>query len=246
VTCDETASALALIVAVAVDPSSMTRAASAPGVLSPETPGPAAEAPAPAPQQPPPSIETAPLDQGVAPEGAQILDRWRWLLAVSAEATGGPAPALTPALRLAVAARLFPSIAPTVRLSAARSVDRTVKTEDGREAELTWTAARLEGCVVFPFSLVELEPCAGAEGGILHGEGTTGVVEPKRADRAWWAALAGGRMRFLPAELLTVELGAGALVPLRRDEFFLQQDTPVHQPPAVAAFFGFGLGVRFK
>ena len=238
--CAEVVAALALIVAVAIDPSSLTR----PPAPPPEPTEPP-EQPPPEPLPPPrPPPEPDPPPPRPPPEAPPELV---WTVGLGVEGLSAVAPGLTLAGRLFVDARVETeeTLEPAFRLSVARGLERIVTSEDDREIQLTWTSGRAEACLSSTVGQVVLEPGAVFEGGILQGAGGQGVVGATSRTRPWLAIGPVARVAFSPLDPLRLELQAGGLVPLVRDSFRLTGPrTTVFEVPPVAAHGALGVGVR--
>lgn len=217
--CDEVTRALALIVALALDPDASADAPAAP---------PPAEPARPAPPPPPLAARPRPADSAV------------WLGAgATVGLTGGVAPALTPYAGLFVEAGLRGS-SPSLRLSALRA--RATTQTDAGSAELDWLALRSSACPVGLGSRLFARACVTFDAGRLRGRGYA-TLEPRSESSTWYGpgvALGLGARLFGP---LSLGADLGVVAPLTRDRFYFGPDVTAHRIPALAGYFGLGLGL---
>ncbi|HEY3496701.1 MAG TPA: hypothetical protein VGK73_18505 [Polyangiaceae bacterium] len=222
--CDEAVQALALIVAILIDPLAAT--------------GPVFAVPA------PPATPVEP----VSPVSPRAERRWFVLAGTELAFEGGIAPGLSPGIRVSAAAfrRSPASIVSSLRLSAFRFASGTVPAAGGASAAFELTGGRLEACS-FGFASWPLRvvPCLFGELGALAASGTH--PERSHSETVFWAA-AGPAVRASAelANVLYVELEAGAVLPLVAYDFgFEGEPVPAHETPVIAGEFSAGLGVRF-
>ena len=257
-TCGDVASALALVAALAIDPS----AAAPPSESPPPTPptGPTAaptSAPTSAPTAAPTTAPTATPIASKAAEPARIetiapasmpeeTARFRIGVGGDASINGGIAPSTL------LGFRAFVDVARERRggfLGSMRAAIEHATTGDidvqGGGARFTWTTFTLDFCPVRESrSFLRIAPCARVEGGALAAEGTR--VVPPRSDLRVWVAL-DALLRIdaiLPGPFF---LGAalGLRAPLLRDRFFFEPDVTIYRPPAVGWLANVGGGVTF-
>lgn len=211
--CRELAEALALIIALAVDPELMSREP-----IAAEEPEPVAEEPEPVADEQPDPVEEQPDPKEEAPD--PIEDQ-------------PPEPPPTTSLRgFGLALRggaAFAVIAPAsarVQLSAS-SFGRWWRAELGISTSIpqpidigrfSITAAELRGCFVPERRAVEFPLCVGVEAGAMTGVGTVGGG--RRATAPWLAASPGvGVSWVLLQDRLALDLRADALLPIVRPAF---------------------------
>jgi hypothetical protein len=225
-TCSDVADALALMVALAIDPS-----ASAPTVAAtPEAP-PAAPPPS---ALPAPSPAPRPTDGGVfgGVDLALAGDVVPQLLMAGSPYVGWRSPA----------ERLW---SPAFRVAFVRAETGTLPLAGG-SATFTWTVGRLDGCpIAWPRRPVRVSACVRVEAGTLQAAGVD-VPAPQTALQAWVSAgpLARAEWSFLPPVFVDVE--AGALVRLTQDRFLLHPSmTPAFEVAPVGATAGVGVGALF-
>lgn len=136
-------------------------------------------------------------------------------------------------------------VAPAFRLAASRSLDRDRMPAIGT-ASLHWTQAALEGCPL-RFLLVPTlaaRPCVGISGGVLNAEGTVAGAARQRS-RPWSSLSAHGRLSWEPSSTFSLEIEAGAVLPLVRETFFFEPSVPVYEAPIVAFLGRAGLALHF-
>ncbi|MDF3065509.1 MAG: hypothetical protein K0R38_1110 [Polyangiaceae bacterium] len=248
VTCSEVGSALALVVALALDPNARTEPLPEPE-LEP-APAPLVEAPSPPPAPPvstpprvvPPQAPSLPLPPPPARETHYVA----WLGPV-AGVDAGYAPEALVTLGVSLGARVSWGswFSPTVQLTPLWG--KTGST--GPAAELgsfAWAMARLEACPVNVRLTPALgfSPCLAAELGRLTARGTADDVESRTADRFWAAPGVTAALHFdLGAWFVRVS-GEG-MFPATRDDFvFREPDRSVHRASAFA--YGGRLGFGFQ
>ncbi len=112
-------------------------------------------------------------------------------------------------------------------------------------ASFVWTAGRFDACPVeWAGGPVRLTVCARLEAGALKVTASE-VAAPETRLRPWLAAgpLARVEWTFLPPVFLEAEVGA--LLRPTNDRFYFQPDTTVYQVPLFAMSAGVGLGAHF-
>jgi hypothetical protein len=225
-TCESVVDALALMSAMALDPSVMPRAA------EPDAPVPA-----------PPAAAAA--DVALRPDASTSLHVSAW---VGGGAVFGVAPVAVPdvwaGLELAPAAGSLGS--PTVRAAFDYARSGASAVSSGGAIEVARSIGVVEGCPAWwsPGSF-RLAPCLRLEGGALAASGL-GVTPGRSAVRPWLAVGALGSARYVPRSWLFVEISGGLHVPLVRDRFYFEPDTAVFRAPAAAGFVGGALGFAIR
>jgi hypothetical protein len=237
--CDEVLSALALVVAVAVDPRAL--AASVPS--TPPSPGAAPAAPSAGPTAPralerPAGERIAPAADGRAASGSfEIGAAFLVLRGAGPSALFGAE---------ATAGRSFGRPgwwAPLVQLGAAYARAPREQLDRGT-ASFEWVATTLHACPSrIPFAeAVELAVCARAELGVVRGTGD-GIAHPQSASGVWGSVGAGAIVRIPLGAAWSARAGAGAGAALARHEFvFDEPRSPVWRVPAWVADGWLGLG----
>jgi hypothetical protein len=221
--CSDVADALALVVALAIDPRS-----SAPQA-PPPPPAPTSSSPQATEQRSGGGSLSAGADfvvaTGVAPNlpvaGSPYLG-WR--------ATGETL--FEPSLRLA--------------LLRAGSGMFAVATATGKAA-FTWTVGRVDVCpIVWPRGVVRVIECARFEAGALDTMGTWDVAMTKTTTRPWLAAGPVARAEWSFLRWAFIDAEVGILVRLLEDRFYFKPDnTTVYQVPPIGVTGGAGVGVHF-
>lgn len=248
-TCGEVGSALALVVALALDPNARTEP------LPPFEPAPPEEAPPepspvdqPVPLPPAPTVSVSRPAMAAPPATAPPpVDYVAWLGPV-AGVSAGYAPEALVTLGLSVGARLSWGswLSPTLQLTPLWGKTGTT----GPAAALgdfSWAMARLEVC---PLNLrltprLGFSPCVMGEVGRLAARGRAEGVSSASADR-WWVAPGLTAALQLEGGRWFVRLGAEAVFPATRDEFvFRNPDLTVHQPRVFAYGARWGAGFRW-
>lgn len=252
--CAEVGSALALVVALALDPNARTEPL-APSPAEAPAPPSAAEPPpvtAPAAVAPPPPAPARPSRPPASPRAAAAppapVQYAAWLGPVVGVSSGyAPEPLVTVGLSLGARLTTGSWFSPALQLTP--SWGKTGST--GPAAELgsfAWTVARLEACPVEVrlTKALGFSPCLAGELGRLLARGTAAGVESTRAER-WWAAPGVTAALHLELGSWFVRLSGEAVFPAIRDEFvFRSPERSVHRPDAAAwggrLAFGFQLG----
>jgi hypothetical protein len=248
VRCEEVVEALALVVAILIDPNADTRpiavASAPPADAAPDPaptvpPTPAAKEPAPKRPPPPKSVRPpAPARPRAAGYGfvAGAL--------VAAEGAAAPELMLGPRVFFGIDGYgewPWPS---SVRLSGARLFSRRLR-DDGGSAKLTLDLARLDACFVrLQEGRLALEPCVGADVGVLRVDASHPLGGHDH--RLVWAAagpLARASVTVLSPLMGVVEIGAD--VPLVQYRYAFEGRPAVFKTARVAMHLGFGLGLRF-
>jgi hypothetical protein len=233
-TCAELAGAAALVMALTIDPTLLTKPRPAPA--------PSLAAPAPASSMPPPPA--APWQPVPVPAPPPVRERatpdTTWVTALGASLAVGfwPKVASGPSLLGAVEHRSV-----RAELSLSTSTAEWQSDSSSRAASFRSWVAAARGCWLGTRSAVGVGPCAGFELGALHGVGA-GVTRPHSATLPWLAPSLGvvARLRVRPnAEVL---LEADGLKPLIHNGFDLAGQTIYRfRPSSVAAVAGLFLGV---
>jgi hypothetical protein len=253
-TCADVVGALALIVALALDPSALREPGgageAAPGQGAPPAPPPQwspppVVVPPPVPARPPPAPPSD--DQSFAPP--EHRRRFRLSLGARALAALGIAPGtlfgagasvdLTPARD-----RLFTWL---VRFSASALFPRDL----GSPLKATFLGQflALEGCPLrLPLgAVVSLLPCVGFEGGVLHVEGIDqpGLLSVQNQSAAFLAITQPLRVAARLGQVFSLEVDGTLKEPLRHDSFgYSRPPVHVHSIPSVTGSFGLGLRVN--
>ena len=239
-TCDDVVTALALIAALAADPSQPvevppTRVKSAPPRRAPRSRDePASEAVEPA-LSGPVAADPAPrwtfgiggglgFDSSIAPSPGYGLG-----VGFEAEGAGGSA------------------VRPLFSLSANRAAAASTETVAGNAA-FTWLAFRLTGC---PLRWPEqtplfIRPCAFFDAGELEGSVSLGA-RSSDVTHAWFALGTFARIEALVGEVVSFQLDGGVIAPLERAGFRASSsDELAFQVPSAGVLGRIGLSYRFQ
>lgn len=134
----------------------------------------------------------------------------------------------------------------SVRAHAAVLVPRA-RSDESAEARFGLVYAGLLACPGLLLGALELGPCLGLEGGLLRA--TTTGLETDEAFTSWfWGGSASGRLRYELNRKLSVGLGAGVVLPYRRDRFLYRDASSTQRllfrTAAVIPFATAGLGLE--
>jgi hypothetical protein len=239
--CEEVAEAMALVVAVAIDPRATlsapeTEARTEPAEVS------VREAVQETVAEAEPRVEvvrTAP-NVRTAPSS-----RWRTGLGAQVALQQGPAPGILWTLPPFVELRLDRPDAPdpVFRLSVGRGADEE-DSADGATARFTWTFARAEACGAWDAGDFRFVPCVMAEGGALRGA-SRGVDRPRAESRPWFVLGLVGRGQWFLTPGFFLEAQGSLGTPVVRDRFYLEPDATVHDVPFLTWGGAVGLGAYF-
>jgi len=260
-TCQDVASALALVAALAIDPEARTSPSVDP---APPPPADAGEAPSPAPPlsaAPPDASATAasprpsppPRDAGAEPRapeppssrGEPSPTQYRGFFGFGAE--GSTLLEVRPAFAIELGLDVLRGgpFSPSIALRASRSFTGEAILPAGT-ANVTFNALALEPCVLRLelTASVAVLPCARVSFGFVQAEGS-GITAPLSSTRGWGDVGAHVKALWNVAGPLRLSGHAGARFPLFRDRFFVEPNETLYEaPPAVFAFGG-DLGVLF-
>jgi hypothetical protein len=121
-------------------------------------------------------------------------------------------------------------------------------------ANLRVYLGRLESCWfggIVAARVVFLSPCAGLEGGLLHGSGSVGpgnasINQPQTATRPWLAPVVSARGAVRLTRGVWFSFGGAAFAPLVRDTFvFNDPRATIHRSPALGGLLQLGLAGAF-
>jgi hypothetical protein len=223
--CDDLAGALALIVALAIDPSA---ASLGPVAVEPALERVAVAAP----------VATVRDDTTPAPKPE---DRGPW---IDVEVSGLIAGGITPGALLggAVEARL--EVRRLGHLDLAALVGRDTADNAGGTSRFTFLAGRLSACRRLMAGSVWLDACAHVEAGGLTGSGGQ-IVNAQGSTRLWLAPGAHAAARWPMTSRVFAEMAAGVSVPLVRHHFYFNPDITIHRTAAAIPWLAVGVGLRF-
>lgn len=239
-TCEQATRALALAIALSIDPHARVTAETA-AASEGATEGDAGEDAAPADAgadapPPPPPTRAAPATAPPATEA-------RWAMGVGADADalvlidGSPSVALGAHVEwgLAHGAR--------VRGAFRRTFAQDVSV-DALGGRFQWTWARLEGCPLRLGSKVEIVPCALGEIGEIDAEGTGGTSRSARA-RPWATLGVLGRVQARLG-LLVASIDLAVAFPINRESFVFAPSPVVYGIPVLVPSLGISLGTEWS
>lgn len=253
--CEDLASAAALIVALGFDPAAVAEQAKR-AALSP-SPGAATDrAPTPA---PPKRAEAAAQDRSSAePPGRQCATppprraesvapaRVRpgvWL-GGGADLGSFSAPAYALEVRAGFRYQRL-QLAATAAYYPPQSIPLPERPAAG--GTFTLIAGGLLACSAlrsFRAGSLELAACGGAEIGQMHAEGF-GVISPGSADGLWLAARAGAALTAALTEVAGLRLDLGLAVPIARNRFYLENAGTVYEPGYLCGRADIGVEMHF-
>ncbi len=242
--CAEVASALALIMALTIDP----RASTAPTSITPPTATPAA-----APAEPVHPPEPKPAEERVEPPpppASQPLvptTRARWVFGVGPEA--GVRTGVLPSSALLLGGLIIVSddsralFAPSIRLALGAATSAQTAQVGTSAVVVNWFGARSELC---PLRIglsadVAIRPCALVEIGSTSSRGE-GVSDPQDQSRA---GVGGGGSVDVRWELRPFFVSGDVLLiaPFRPDRYYAGPGTTLYQQPQVGVGFALAVGV---
>jgi hypothetical protein len=243
--CAAATDALALVVAITLDPSAAT---------AETAPSPDAKTAAPAVTVSSPTTAPAPegavakqghLDGTDAGEAAPVASQGRLTVAAAGEVVTGPAPAAMPGVALEVQAALdrMSIWSPAVILTLSHVFSADLSEPDGR-ATFTLDLLGLDACPVRVVLVrLEVRACAAASVGRLSALGSH-TYDPRSVARPFGTA--GGTVRLTVPVVWRVEVRArfGAGAALWRDAFEFTPDV-FHRVASVTLVGDVGVGVRF-
>jgi hypothetical protein len=228
--CESVLGALALMAAIAVDPTAPLHGDDVPKTTPP------------APATVEAGVEAK--DQVAPSPGPVATSGFRLGFVGGAGATTGTAPSV--AWMIPVSAEIAwgrdASVSPLFRAGFEHS-DSGQDAATGGDARFVRNAGTLDLCASVPVGgAVRLLPCVHAEGGAMSATGSN--IQPALSDTRPWVGLGAlGAVRYLVLSPLFVELSLGVRFPLVRDRFFFEPDTTVFRPPVAAGFAGGSLGI---
>jgi hypothetical protein len=231
-TCVEVVKALALVVALLLDPDARTG-----------DPAPLDE-----PAPPPPPALPKRLEDKPSPRPTPHSEA----LAAGAEVgmVGGIGPALAPVVGAFVDLELERTGAtmlrfePSFRLGA--DFGTTSSDLPAGAQRYWWLAGALRVCPLrlVPVEGLRLAPCGGIQVGAHHGS-TREVPNPTSSADLWVAPTFGASFDWRLSQTVSLELWGGGAAPLIRTRFFLAPNTTIFEVPAVSGGGGIALRARF-
>lgn len=220
--------AVALIVALALDPDAREATPAAPPAV-PASP-------------PPPAESTSKTDFTPAPPSQEAAT-----FSLGGGALGGVMGGVAPTLALYEGGYVGLTITNAAawsygfRLAAFRSQRSTETSLGGLEMRLL--ALRASACPLRRGAQWFAEVCATFDAGSLRGRGYD-AIEPQTQNSFWYGpglSLGLGTSLF---DMVSIGVEFGALAPLARDRFYFAPDLTAHRVPVMAGYVGLGLGLR--
>lgn len=215
--CEDLATALALVTALAIDPAAAPSAAEISRAAPPHAP----------PPRRPPIARRAPGAWAIEADLGGLVERG-----------AGPGALVAAALE----ARATWRDRTALELAAIAGRDST--TWDAARARFTWLAARPAACRVWRRWTLAIGACGNLEIGAVRASGER-IVNHRGLTRLWLAAGAHGRVRVPLSPWIFGQLQLGAGVPLVRDRYLFAPAVELHATPAVTGWAMLGIGVQF-
>jgi hypothetical protein len=247
--CVEVTSALTLVAALAIDPqaSLMPRAE----LLAGTTVAPEASPVFPMQAVPAPDVAAPPWqrpEDPTAPRAATPV--WSLGAALGSLVGAMPSVALGGGAFVGFAPDADDPLVPSFRVGALAEF-ASPSFAGGIGADVSWWVSRLEACPLRPrlASTFAVELCAAVDAGVFHSIGR-GLDHTEGATRGWLAPGAEARLVWAPAVGPFVEIGGGAVVPVRRYPLYYQApgapETGVWEMPRVAGTLALRAGWGFR
>ncbi len=216
-TCADVAEAIALVIALAVDPRA----------TPPETPR--------------PSIQTA-----LAGNLREVRPQRAFVGADIAVVSGaGPTALLAVSPFVGWRANGSSALDPSLRLAFLRAGTGSFQAPLHASASFTLTVGRLDACpATFRHGLIRGTACVRVEAGALEAAGGN-IAGARSSVRPWLAAGPLARAEVSPIARLFMDFEAGALFRIYDDRFAFAPDVPLYEVPVVGFFVGAGAGVDF-
>lgn len=240
-TCDDVSTALALIAAMAVDPTQPVAAAARPPARPPAASSRVKRA-----------DEAADADL-LALQAPPPLRPQRWTFGLGGglgfDSTIAPSPGYGLSIAFEAEGRQGSVVRPLFALTANRAAAPNTETRAGNSASFTWLAFRMAAC---PLRWPEdtplfIRPCAFFDAGLLGANVSQGANNQDRS-KTWLAVGGFGRVEALVAEeVLSFQLDGGITVPLERNSFDAGGDSPsAFRVPRSGILGRIGLSYRFQ
>ncbi len=251
-TCVEVTKALALVVALILDPDAET----GPEPQAAPVPAPVPDddrPPAPVSELPPVPPARRPRPERPSPGRPEVRRPVELSAGADLAMTGAIGPGIVPRgevfvdaafMRAGEEPRRGLAFAPSLRVGT--GFGATSKRLAGGSHAYWWAGGTALLCPVrvgLPGTL-RLVPCGGMEVGALHGS-TRGLPNGASSTGLWLAPVARAGLEWPLSSSVTLELHAGAVFPLMRTRFFLAPDTTIFQVPAVAGTGAVAARFRF-
>jgi hypothetical protein len=232
--CEQVGAAVALVIAIAIDPQALVEVA--PPKSEPEPP------PVPPPVPSPPPDTARPPDV----RSAEPMVRTRVALGLRWDEVSGVTPILRPVLRpfFEIIGDRQGVFVPGLRVSFAWTHNARVGTAYG-EAEFSWYVGRVEAC---PFRLgsvaASVSSCVTFDAGAQRVVGQNAPADTAQT-RPWVSTGLNARGSARLWRSLFVEVEVGAAAPWIKDRWLFADGSEIHATPPISAWLGAGLGCRF-
>lgn len=253
--CSEVSSALALMTALAIDPTAPTAptAPNAPNALASKS-NPRGAAPrlaAEAEQKPPSFPSTEAASSRLAPEASTGPSPWRWSAGVQGHTTFTVTPGVGYGGDVFLDAEAPDSsvLGPAVRAGVFLN-QAIVELPSGPTARFTWMVPGIEGCPVRLRAMamrLAVHPCVAFRIGVLYGEGQS-MTRAKHATSLWADVGPLLRLRLEVASRVSIEAQGALILPLYRPTFTILDNgsnTDAFSVPGIGGSVGIGVSYRF-
>ncbi|HET9960426.1 MAG TPA: hypothetical protein VFQ61_38415 [Polyangiaceae bacterium] len=233
--CEEVVDALALTLALAIDPeATLVKTSDSTGASSNKpVEAPASGAAAPKPEAPLNTPRTESPEPQELDLQSPLESATKWHLELGFEGLVANVLSVGLSSGIGVGLRVRADRGPALGLSLEHMRNDFFGAPE--RAEMALTLARLSACPLqVSLGALELEPCAAFMGGVLRVSGKA-VAHPESVTRSWWSAGALGRGRFPLGATSAIELDLGATVPfIRRKYVFRGPERAVAETPTLA------------
>jgi hypothetical protein len=253
--CRDVASALALTVAVALDPQSRAPTNQANSSLEPSRASETAPLVAPSPWS---SVTPRPREQPARSSAAlEGTDRSERPWAISLGIMGSAKWAAVPSIGwggggwVEIEHRSTGALAPSVRLAYQYNAARDALS--GIDSSFDWVTARLEGCPLrwhLVGDVVQARPCALFEAGLFRGRGVVDHPQVTPGNLPWLAPGVLMRLAWSLTPRIAIDVDGGAIFPLHVWTFTVTEgpkmaERALYSTPHVAGLFNLGVGYQF-
>lgn len=240
-TCADVADALALVVALAIDP--MARAVP---VASPPPSTPAPSAVEPEPVAPSPVVTTPTVvEMPIAPSKVDARKGGAFSLGTDVAIVTGAAPTTLVGVSPFVGGQWpIGSMAASAHLGFVHARTGEVSVPGGAAA-FTWNVGQLDGCLTpWPAARARLSGCARMQAGVLDASGLQ-IASPKSESSAWFAVGPGLRAEWSIIGPLFVDARLAMMFHVMADRFYFLPDTTAYRVPVLGVDGALGAGVTF-